>query len=85
MTKVLIVDLSTQLCYNVDMDNIIHNTPKSTSIRVWLESRNLLRLIAALDNTSMPAAIDKLARKEYERLQREHENETESSGRNGKC
>ncbi len=53
------------------MDNITKNGSKSTTIRAWFESRKMLRLIAALTDSSMAAVIDQLARKEYERLQKE--------------
>lgn len=42
-----------------------------TTIKVWIETRKLLRLIAALTGESLVAALHRIATEEFQRLQHE--------------
>jgi hypothetical protein len=49
-------------------------TDEYTSTRIWAKTRQRLKIIAALTNSSVVEVIDRLSKQELERLQkREHD------------
>jgi hypothetical protein len=57
------------LWYNYNMNSL--KAQERTTIKIWDDSRKLLKIIAALSDTSVVAVIHRLAEQEYERLQKE--------------
>ena len=45
-------------------------TDEYTSTRIWLKTRQRLKIIAALTNSSVVEVIDRLSKQELERLQK---------------
>lgn len=47
------------------------STPEYTTTRIWVQTLRTLKLIAAMTNESMVKVMDRLARNELERLEKE--------------
>lgn len=61
------------------LNGCIITTMKTTTTKLWTETKRKLKMIAAMTDELMVEVMDRLATQELERLRKENHDETDSS------